>query len=158
MYLFPLLFTVLKIQKDMRTDTVKAKELLFSGKHTCVLCKGERVYTSNQRGVAPLISWLNSKTDLKGFSAADKVVGKAAAFLYVLLGTKEVYADIISEPALETFNKYGISCHYNEKVKAIRNRTDTGFCPMETSVLATQEPEEALKAILRKLEELKNGN
>lgn len=142
----------------MRTDTVKAKELLFSGKHTCVLCKGERVYTSNQRGVAPLISWLNSKTDLKGFSAADKVVGKAAAFLYVLLETKEVYADIISEPALETLGKFGISCHYNKKVKAIRNRTDTGFCPMETSVLTMEEPEEALKAIIRKLEELKKGN
>lgn len=142
----------------MRTDTEKAKELLFSGKYTCVLCKGEMVYTSSQRGVAPLLSWINSNTDLKEFSAADKVVGKAAAFLYVLLGVKEVYAEIISEPAWETFNKFGISCHYREKVKAIRNRTDTGFCPMETSVLSIDTPQEALKAILKKLEELKKAN
>ncbi len=142
----------------MRADTEKAKELLFSGKYTCVLCKGERVYSSSQRGVAPLLSWLNFEEDLRGFCAADKVVGKAAAFLYVLLGTAEVYADIVSDPAVETLRKFGIPCFYGEKVKAVRNRTDTGFCPMETSVLDIEEPEAALDAILKKLEELRNGN
>lgn len=142
----------------MRTDTEKARELLLSENCTCVLLKGEKVYKSRQRGVAPLLSWLNAETDLRDFSAADKVVGKAAAFLYVLLQMGEVYACIISEPALEVLNRFGIPCHYGERVKAIRNRTDTGFCPMETSVLRIDEPRQALKAILHKLEELKKGN
>lgn len=142
----------------MRTDTQKAKSLLLEGTYTCVLCKGEDVYTSNQRGVAPLLSWIKSGTDLKNFSAADKVVGKAAAFLYVLLGVKEVYAEIISEPASQTLENFNISHQFASKVMAIRNRTNTGFCPMESAVLNIDEPNEALNAIIKKLEELKNKN
>lgn len=142
----------------MITDTQKAKSLLFEGKYTCVLCKGEEVYTSSQRGVAPLLSWIKSGTDFKDFSAADKVVGKAAAFLYVLLGVKEVYAEIISEPARQTLENFNISHQFASKVKAIRNRTNTGFCPMESAVLDIDDPNEALKAIIKKLEELKNQN
>lgn len=139
----------------MSNNLEKAKKELIVGKHTCVMCKDNTLYTSDKRGVAPLISWLDSGINFKNFSAADKVVGKAAAFLYVLLGVKEVYAEIISEPASETLDKFGISQQYATKVNAIRNRTNTGFCPMETTVLFLENPEEALKAIINKIEELR---
>ena len=65
-------------------DLQRAERALAEGGHTLVLVKGERVITSNQRGVAPLLALID--TDVTGFSAADKVVGKAAALLYVKLG------------------------------------------------------------------------
>ena len=58
------------------TDRFKARDLLESGDYTCVLQKGEVSYTSKERGVKPLFDWLESSVDLRGFSAADRVVGK----------------------------------------------------------------------------------
>lgn len=74
----------------MRTDLKKAAEMLKNGAYTCVLCKDEEIITCAERDVKPLLDLYDSGNDLKGFSAADKVVGKAAAFLYVLLGVKAI--------------------------------------------------------------------
>lgn len=128
-------------------DLEKAVRLLENGSYTCVLCGGDAVYSSELHGVKPLLDWNESGTNLKGFSAADKVVGKAAAYLYVLLGIKAVYAQIISEDAVAAFEQYGVEVSWKEKVKAIRNRMNTGLCPMEQAVKDITVPEEALKAI-----------
>ena len=71
-------------------DLEKAKEILEKGNYTCVICKGDTVYTSVDRGVAPVISFIDNKTDISGFSVADKVIGKAAAMLFSLAGVKEI--------------------------------------------------------------------
>ncbi|MBQ3085384.1 MAG: DUF1893 domain-containing protein [Clostridia bacterium] len=139
------------------TDLENAKRRLPEG-YTAVLCKDTVTHTATKRGVAPLLDWLESQTALQGFSAADKVVGKAAAMLYVLLGVKEVYADVMSEQAEAVFNRHGIACSYTLLVPMIRNRTNTGFCPMEQATAAIDDPHEALRAIKTKLAELKNSN
>ncbi len=135
-------------------DLEKAKRLLSEGGYTCVICGGEQVYSSNDRGVKPLLELLNRGENVKGFSAADRVVGKAAAFLYVLLGVKEVHAGVISVPAAEVFRNFGIAAGWDEKVAAIQNRTNTGLCPMEGSVWNIDEPDKALDAVKAKLREL----
>ena len=93
----------------MTTELNQARELLATGGYTCVLRKEGRTYTSTHRGVAPLLGWLEDGTDLTGFSAADKVVGRAAALLYRLLRVREVYAAVISRGALEVLEAGGIS-------------------------------------------------
>ncbi|MBQ8210231.1 MAG: DUF1893 domain-containing protein [Clostridia bacterium] len=138
------------------TDKLKkAKTILQNGGHTCVLYNGSEILHSDTRGVAPLLGWLESDRDFSSFSAADKVIGKAAAMLYVLIGIKEVYADVISKYATDVFEKHGIEYYYTQRVDAIRNRTDTGFCPMEEATLDIDEPTDALTAIKSKLEQLK---
>ena len=132
----------------------RAWALLQEEGFTCVLCGGDRVFTSRLRGVKPLLTWLDEGLDVKGFSAADKVVGKGAAFLYVLLGVKEVYAQVMSRPAKAVLEAHGIPNGCEEEVAAIRNRTNTGFCPMETAVWNISEPEKALIAIRQKFKEL----
>ena len=89
-------------------DLERAMELFTSGDYTCDLCKGEVTLTSTERGVKPLLQWLDRENSVKGFSAVDKVVGRAAAFLYVLLEVKEIYAGVMSEGAADVFSKYGI--------------------------------------------------
>ena len=85
-----------------------AKETLLNNDYTCVICQGETVYTSTFRGVKPLVQWLDRKLDVKGFSAADKVIGRATAFLYVLLDVQEVYAHVMSRAAAEVLEMGGI--------------------------------------------------
>lgn len=141
----------------MNIDLIRAKALLASEGYTCVLQKDDIVYTSTQRGIAPLMHWLADGIDLRGYSAADKVVGKAAAYLYVLLCLEEVYAYVISRPALDVLTRYDIAITYGELVPAIRNRTDTGFCPMESAVLSIDNAREAYGVLKGKLAEMQKG-
>ena len=135
----------------------KAKELLENSDYTCVICSDEETLTSHKRGVAPLLEWIDEGKSLNGYSAADKVVGNGAAFLYVLLDVKELYADVISKSALDTLTKYGIHVTYGVLTEAIRNRDNTGFCPIETAVSGISSPEMALIAIRNRLKEMKKA-
>ena len=136
-------------------DLEKAKEMLENSEYTYIFCNGDSVLTSRKRGVAPLLELLDENRSLEEYSAADKVVGNGAAFLYVLLKAKTLYAKIISKSALETLEKYKISVRYETLTDAVRNRDNTGFCPIETTVQGITEPEAALTAIREKLRELK---
>lgn len=139
----------------MMTDLNRAKELLKANKFSCVLFGNGVTYTSTGNGVAPLVDWLVSGTDFKGFSAADKVVGKAAAFLWVLAGIKEVYATVMSQPAADVFSRFGVSAKYETLVKTIFNRHSTGPCPIEQAVSDIEDPAEAFAVIQNTLAVLK---
>lgn len=137
----------------MNNDLSKARQLLETGSYTCVFCRGDTLLTDNRRGILPLLDLLRSGQDLRDFSAADKVVGKAAAFLYRLMGIKALYAGVISTPALAVLKE--IPVEFAAEVPAIANRSRTGFCPMETAVWDIDDPENALPAIERTLAQLK---
>ena len=138
----------------MKTNLQKAKELLQTGEYTCVLCQGDTVFTSTERGVAPLVNWLSSGMDFHGFGAADKIVGRAAAFLYSLLGVDEVYASVMSEEAESLLLQLQISPSYEVKTEYIINRAGTGGCPMGQAVKGITEPAQALEAVRKKMKEL----
>lgn len=136
-------------------DLNKAKSLLKQGNFTCVILKEEKLYTSDLRGVKPLLEFYKNGTDINGFSAADKVVGKATAFLYVLLGIKEIFALVISRPALEVLRNNEIYIEYETLTDNIINRKGDGICPFEMAVMEITSHTEALKAICDKAESFK---
>lgn len=137
----------------MSDNLLKAITELKNG-YTCALCRDDDIITTTQRGVKPLLDWIKLKTDLKGFSAADKVVGKAAAFLYILLGISEIYALVISEAACGVFDRFGIPFKYEKRVEYIINRDGSGKCPMEQAVWEINSPEEALEIVKKESAEL----
>lgn len=141
----------------MNTNLQKARELLESGNYTCVVCNEDSVYTTSRRGVAPLLNWLEDGTNLAGFSAADRVVGRGAAFLYCLLGVREVFAQVMSHPAAEVLQAHGIGVQAALFVEGIVNRSGTGPCPFEAAVMNIQEAHEALVAIRNKRRQLQEG-
>ena len=135
------------------SDGEKARAILAGGAYTCVLCRGADIRTTHLRGVKPLVQWLEAG-DFAGFHASDKVVGKAAAYLYCLLKIKCLYARVISQPALNVLHQAGIEVEYSQLVPAIQNRTKDGFCPMESAVLNIDSPADALPAIYDALAKL----
>ncbi len=135
----------------MTDNLLNALDTLKTGDYTCVLSDGNETVTLKERGVLPLIKLYDSKKDFSAFSAADKVIGKAAAMLYVLLGIKEVYSLIISDAAAEVFASNNITFYCDKKVMRILNRTNTGFCPMEEAVLNIDDAHIALDAVREKL-------
>ena len=132
----------------------KVKMLLSRTGCTCVICGDDMIITDKRRGVRPLLDLLENETDVRGFSAADKVVGKAAAYLYCLLGIESLFANVISHPALNVLQSAGIPVEYSQLVPAIRNRTGDGYCPMESAVWDIDDPREALEAIVNTLAKL----
>ncbi len=138
----------------MNENLNKARRILESGGYTCVLCKEDTVLADDRRGIRPLLTFYRSDHDLQGFSAADKVVGKAAAFMYLLLGAEAVYAAIISTPAKQVLEDGGIAVSYSSEVSAIRDRTGTNLCPMETAVWDIDDPRTALSAVEEALSKL----
>lgn len=132
----------------------KAKDILLSDDSlTCAAC-GDDVFTSRERGVKPLLQLYESGKNYSNYSFADKVVGKAAAFMYVLLNVKEIYCITVSELAAEILKEHGIKFYCENIVPAIKNRRGDGFCPMETAVKDISEPKEAYEAIVKKLHEM----
>lgn len=121
---------------------------------TCAASDGKTLLTSQKRGVAPLLSWLEQGCDLSAYTVADKVVGKGAAFLYLLLGVKYLYAAVISRPALALLKQSGVCVSFTTLVPAIRNRDNTGFCPIESVVLDCSDANDALIKIKNRLKEL----
>lgn len=122
-------------------------EQLHSGENSLVICNGE-VRAFDERGISALYGLLkNEVTFLKGSSVADKIVGRAAASLMVLGGVKELYAEIISDSALELLETASIIVSYGLKVQYIINRTNTGMCPMEICCKDCTTAEECLEEI-----------
>ena len=133
----------------------RAKTLLSSTDSTIAVVSVDDIFTSQERGVKPLLHLLKEKKGfLKGASVADKVIGKAAALLMVLGEIKEVHTLIISEPAIKVFEKHNIPCFYDKKVDRIINRTGDGLCPMETLCINVEEPQEAFEKILEKISKM----
>ncbi len=138
----------------MNSDTEKAKEILNEGGYACVICSGDVIETFTERGVKPLLSVLDSGKSLGGYSAADKVVGRAFAFIYTLLKIDEVYAPVLSEGALKVLSDSGINAYYDGLTEKIINRKGTGICPMEDAVSEAVSAEDAVNRIRIRLSEL----
>lgn len=109
---------------------------------------GGKTIVFRRRGVADLFDAVTSHPDLtQGTSVADKVIGLGAAFLLVKGGVAEVYAEVISRPAVSKLQDAGISLSYGKTVEHIINREGTGICPVEQLTSTAQSADEAWKLI-----------
>ena len=124
--------------------------------HTICLCKDGNCLYSERRGIAPMMNFIGSGVDLKGYSVADVVVGKAAALLFVKCGISRVFAKTLSEYAQKILEFYGVDYEYGVLTERIINREGTDICPMEKAVMNTDDPEEAYVILKNKLLEMKS--
>lgn len=131
--------------------------LLQQEQCSCVISNGE-IRLFRQRGVADLYELLQQEPAfLQGAAIADKVIGKAAAALMISGGVKEIYAGIISKPALNLLHKAGIEIRYKHLVDHIKNRDQSGWCPLETICYGIESAAEILPFIQEFIEMKKKG-
>ena len=140
----------------MDKDFQKAKEEYNKGQYTLVICKDEDIVTSDITGIKPLINLIEEKKEYKGYSAADKIVGRAAAFLYTLLEVKNIYGEIMSKGATEILKNAKINFEYKTLTDFIENRKKDGMCPMDEAVKNINDPKEAYEAIKEKIKFLQS--
>ncbi len=137
----------------MTQEMELTKQILCKKDATCVIYKDGKSALSNERGVSPLILWLEEEEKpLAGAHVADKVIGKAAALLMIYAGVREVYAGVISEPAARCFEAYQIPYCFGQMTARIANRAGTGLCPMEELCMEIDDPKRAYQALKNKLQ------
>ena len=133
------------------TDIEIAKSNLEG--HSICLCRKGEIITDDGRGISPLMRFIAEGRDLSGYSAADLIVGKAAAMLFVKVGIVCVYGKTMSESGKTFLEKRGIPCTYDVLTYKIINRQGTDICPMEKTVTEIDDAEEGYDALRLRLEE-----
>lgn len=130
------------------TDLDLARALLIANKDaTLVAVRGDEIVVCCDRGVKPLLKMVAEGRSLKGFSVADKVVGKAPALLYAVLGPEAVFSPVMSWTGRAVLLAAGIFVSHDVLVPHISNRAKSGQCPMDESVTNIWEPYEAVSVL-----------
>lgn len=130
---------------------IKNKEVNF-----VVINQNKIVYTANQRGISVLIDLFENQPEkLKGAIIVDKVIGKAAAMIFVYAGVNMVYGETMSNHAKKYLNSNQIKADYGICVDSIINREGNGICPMESSVLDIEDAKVGYDILVKKVAELK---
>ena len=131
-------------------------DILHQGGYSCVIRKGDDTRTYCQRGVADLWQLCHDEEHfLQGAHIADKVIGKGAAALMIYGGACEVYADVISHPALALLQEHGVEVSYREVTDRIVNRRGDGLCPVETLCVDLTTIDDMVEAIRNFINNLK---
>lgn len=127
-------------------DIELARNLLDNEQRALVIVKDGRViFSGDGKGVKPIYTALNElKDELRGSSVADKVIGKAAAMIYEHAAIKELSTKLISENAINVLEKTSIIYEYEKSVPYIKNRDQSGMCPVETLSLKVNNIEDLL--------------
>jgi hypothetical protein len=127
-----------------------------SGQNLLVFRDGEVIFSSDGRGVKPLVEAIEGfgREGLVGVVTADRVVGRAAALLNVYMGAREVHALIMSSAAKGVLADHGLVFEFHVETEAIKTRDGVVFCPFERLVWGVSDPEDAYLRIRAKLGEL----
>ncbi|MDR7856545.1 DUF1893 domain-containing protein [Tissierella sp.] len=130
-------------------DIEIAKKLLIDENQALVVVKnGEVIYKSVEKGIKPMyILSTEMKSEAKGASLADKVIGRGAALLCGYVEIKEVYTDLISEGGIAALGEYNIPYEMEKSCQYIMNKDKTSYCPIEKLSLDTDDPALLLQSI-----------
>ena len=136
-------------QMEKNTAFEEAVKLISNEGTSCVVLQnGVIVHTADGRGVSPLLRlYENNPALFKGAVVVDRIIGKAAAMILVLGGVSGVYGDTMSRSAENYLKARGIETGFNRCVDVISNREKNGICPIERSVLDTDDPQKGLEQI-----------
>lgn len=125
---------------------------------SCVIYNNDHTLLFHKRGVQDLHQLLRTSPDtLRGAMIADKVVGKGAAVLMTAGGVRWVYADVISQSALEFLLTHNIEAEYGRVVPNIINRAGTDICPVERLCMQCEDIEDALTLIDEFIEKMRRA-
>jgi hypothetical protein len=137
-------------------DLETAKTLLNHKQLTLVIVKnGKTIFETQSRRISGFITAIEQfGQKLESASLADKVAGKAVAFLCVYAGMNSIYAETLSRKAKDILEKNGITHEWKELVDNILDENKTNMCPFEKEAASITDPKEAynrFKALQEKL-------
>ena len=126
-------------------DLELAKQKLIEENLTLVIVKNRKVFfETHKQGITGFLQAIDEQEEsLVGASAADKIVGVAAANLCTYSGLVSIFALTISEAGIRVLEDNNIGCVFQRKVTNILNRNKTDVCPFEKLAMMSRSPDDA---------------
>ena len=128
-----------------------AKEEFSKDDYSFVIAGEGKIITNKEKGLKSVIDLIESGKDFSEYSLCDKITGRAAAFLYVLLGIEAVHAKKMAKLAVQILDRAEIEYSYDEMIETVLDAQMKEIDPVELSVLrsgsAIQAIEDIKKAI-----------
>lgn len=126
---------------------------------TIIIYKGDDVvYTSEYRGVRPMMEYMKAygPSD-EPLTVVDRIIGRGAVMLAVLINAKTIKTPFISEAALALAKVHHLNVEADQVIPYVVNREGDGRCPIETAVLGITDVDEGYKAIKAAIARLMAG-
>ncbi len=141
-----------KILQELRAQMENSEDKCLAAGES-----GELLFSSQKQGIAPLLDLYQQYPGAAPY-ICDRVFGKAAVFVAALCGAREIFSFVASRPAIDLAAQLGLVLHCGREVPIITNRTGSGQCPIENSVMEVTTPEQAIPAIRARLAALADGS
>ncbi|MFH0961815.1 MAG: DUF1893 domain-containing protein, partial [archaeon] len=142
----------------LRSDLEIATASLAAGRKVSIVNDGKISFESEKGGVSSLLEAIDSGRNFSGSSAADTIIGKAAAVIFKKLGIRRVYAGALSKAGKEALEEAGIEFSFGTLVENILNREKTSLCPFEKIAIDEEKnPEGAIGKMRALLASLKSS-
>jgi hypothetical protein len=126
--------------QDLELAKLKLMEENFS---LVIVKKGKVLFKTQKHGIRGFLEAIKKlDKNLVAASAADKVVGVAAAMLCSYTGVASIFAQTISEKGIGVLQENNIIYQYERRVPNILNRDKTDVCPFEKLAMSAGNPEE----------------
>jgi hypothetical protein len=128
--------------KNQDLEFAKSK-LIEEDLSLAIVKKGKVIFETKKQGIGGFLQAIEKlDKDLVAASAADKIVGVAAAMLCVYAGVVSVFALTISEGGMKVLEDNNIACLFEKKVPNILNRDKNDVCPFEKLAMASGSSDE----------------
>jgi hypothetical protein len=134
-----LFIDLIRYLKD-KYKLIKMKSYFDKNNLSLLVYKSKKIiFSSREKRIRPLFVCVRDN-NTKGCSAIDKIVGEAAALLFIYGKIKQVHAITMSKSALVLLQDNKIKATYDKLVESILNDDRTDICPMEKLAKKTKEP------------------
>ena len=133
----------------MAEDRELAINELNETDYSLIIVKDQQVkYKSKEESVGSIVGLFDNNPQLlKDSVVADKIIGRAVAMVCDLGDVNFCYGQIVSQGAVDIFNKNNLPYQAEKKVKVIKNKDNTDLCPIEKLTLNVEDSVKGIKKI-----------
>lgn len=124
-----------------------AKEEFSKDDYSFVIAGEDKIITNKEHGLKPIIDLIETGEDFSEYAICDKITGRAAAFLYVLLGIEKVHAAKMAKLAIQILDRAEIEYSYDEMIETVLDSQMNEIDPVELSVLRSGSAVQAINDI-----------
>lgn len=138
--------------RDVAGDVSLARAQLLRDRNVKVAAaKGGRLIGwAAGDGIRPLLDLAEQLgEEMRGAGIADRVIGRAAAFVLIAAGAAGVHGETLSREAVALLERAGIAVTGEHVVPHILRPDGAGPCVMEQQVRDVEDPAEALARLRR---------
>lgn len=129
--------------RDRDLDLAKLK-LIKEDLSLVIVNQGNVIFKTQKQGITGFLQAIEKlEKNLVGASAADKIVGVAAAMLCVYAGVASVFALTISDEGRKVLKDNNIEYRFEKTVPNILNHSMNDVCPFEKLAILSGDPERA---------------